>query len=74
MNVEDEDVKLGQTLSQFKEFFADFDPTMKGLALSNSDEIRAVHNSFARQSVFEFDAKFAKEDDDVFHFVAYVPI
>ena len=46
----------------------------KGLALSNSDDIRSVHNSFARQSVFEFDAKFAKEDDDVFHFVAYVPI
>merc|ERR1711994_369775 len=44
------------------------------MGLSNSDEIRAVHNSFARQSVFEFDAKFAKEDDDVFHFVAYVPI
>jgi len=74
MNVEHEEVKLGQTLTQFKEFSADFDPTMKGLALSNSDEIRAVHNSFARQSVFEFDAKFAKEDDDVFHFVAYVPI
>ena len=72
MNVEDEDVKLGQTLSQFKEFSADFDPTMKGLALSNSDEIRAVHNSFARQSVFEFDAKFAKEDDDVFHFVGNI--
>ena len=72
MNVEDEEVKLGQTLSQFKEFSADFDPTMKGLALSNSDEIRAVHNSFARQSVFEFDAKFAKEDDDVFHFVGNI--
>ena len=72
MNVEDEEVKLGQTLSQFKEFSADFDPTMKGLALSNSDEIRTVHNSFARQSVFEFDAKFAKEDDDVFHFVGNI--
>ena len=74
MNVNCPDVKLGKTLSDFKEFSADFDPTMKGLALSNSEDIRAVHNSFARQSVFEFDAKFAKEDDDVFHFVAYVPI
>jgi ubiquitin carboxyl-terminal hydrolase L5 len=45
-----------------------------GLALSNSEEIRTVHNSFARQSVFEFDSKMATKDDDVFHFVAYVPI
>lgn len=73
MNVDSPDVKLGKTLQEFKEFSADFDPTMKGLALSNSDDIRTVHNSFSRQSVFEFDAKFAKEDDDVFHFVAYVP-
>ena len=68
MNVECPDVSLGKTLSDFKEFSADFDPTMKGLAMSNSEELRTTHNSFARQSVFEFDAKFAKEDDDVFHF------
>jgi len=74
MNVDCPDVSLGKTLSDFKEFSADFDPTMKGLAMSNSEELRTTHNSFARQSVFEFDAKFAKEDDDVFHFVAYVPI
>ena len=48
---------------------------MKGLALSNSEEIRSVHNSFARQSIFEFDSKMQnKEEDDIFHFVAYVPI
>ena len=68
MNVDCPDVNLGKTLTEFKEFSADFDPTMKGLAMSNSEELRSTHNSFARQSVFEFDAKFAKEDDDVFHF------
>ena len=68
MNVDCPDVTLGKTLSDFKEFSNDFDPTMKGLAMSNSEELRTTHNSFARQSVFEFDAKFAKEDDDVFHF------
>ena len=75
LNVSHPDVELGSTLSGFKEFTSSFDAGMKGLALSNSDEIRSIHNSFARQSIFEFDSKpQTKEDDDVFHFVAYVPI
>jgi len=68
-------VELGNTLSVFKEFTSSFDAGMKGLALSNSEEIRSIHNSFARQSIFEFDSKPQnKEDEDIFHFVAYVPI
>ena len=74
LNLECPEVKLGNVLSNFREFAKDFDPVNKGWALSNSDEIRTVHNSFARQTVFEFDARAAKEDDDVFHFVAYLPI
>ena len=35
---------------------------------------RSVHNSFSRQSIFELDSKAATKDDDVFHFVSYVPI
>ena len=66
-------VDLGETLTNFKEFSKDFDPTMKGLALSNSDVIRLVHNTFARQQMFEFDAKQAEKDDDVFHFISYIP-
>lgn len=68
------DVQLGSTLSEFKEFSQHFDPAMKGLALSNSDVIKQVHNSFARQQMFEFEAKVAQKDDDVFHFVSYIPI
>lgn len=75
MNVNHPDVELGSTLTGFKEFTSSFDAGMKGLALSNSDEIRSIHNSFARQSIFEFDSKMqSKEDEDIFHFVAYVPI
>lgn len=66
-------VELGDSLQNFKEFSKDFDPTMKGLALSNSDNIRHVHNTFARQQMFEFDAKQADKDDDVFHFISYIP-
>ncbi|KAG8556322.1 hypothetical protein GDO81_018026 [Engystomops pustulosus] len=68
------DVLLGETLSEFKEFTHSFDAAMKGLALSNSEVIRQVHNSFARQQMFEFDAKSSTKDDDAFHFVSYVPL
>lgn len=66
-------IELGDTLQNFKEFSKDFDPTMKGYALSNSDVIRLVHNTFARQQMFEFDATKADKDDDVFHFISYIP-
>jgi len=40
LNLAHPEVELGSTLSSFKEFVSSFDATMKGLALSNSDEIR----------------------------------
>lgn len=48
LNCKHPDLHLGSTLTDFKEFTQTFDGNMKGLALSNSDTIRAVHNSFAR--------------------------
>ncbi|XP_044157212.1 ubiquitin carboxyl-terminal hydrolase isozyme L5 isoform X1 [Bufo gargarizans] len=74
LNTTHPDVNLGETLSEFKEFTQTFDAAMKGLALSNSEVIRQVHNSFARQQMFEFDAKSSAKDDDAFHFVSYVPV
>jgi len=74
LNCDHSDLELGDTLSNFKEFAQDMDPKLKGLTLSNSDMIREVHNSFSRQQMFEFDEKMAKKDDDVFHFVSYLPI
>jgi len=74
LNIASSDVKLGSTLQEFKDFCGSFDGVMKGLALSNSEPIRAVHNSFSHQTLFEFDAKKADKDDDVFHFVSYIPI
>jgi ubiquitin carboxyl-terminal hydrolase L5 len=74
LNCDHEDLELGKTLTDFKKFTQGFDPASRGLALSNSDLIRQVHNSFARQQMFEFDEHAAKKDDDVYHFVGYLPI
>lgn len=74
LNCRHSDISLGSTLSEFKEFSQSFDANMKGLALSNCQQIRAVHNSFARQTLFEFDSKLASKDDEVYHFIGYMPI
>ncbi|XP_036101396.1 ubiquitin carboxyl-terminal hydrolase isozyme L5-like [Molossus molossus] len=73
LNCTNQDVHSGETLSEFKEFSQSFDAARKGLPLSNSDVIRQVHNSFARQRMFEFDAKTSAKED-AFHFVSYVPV
>ncbi len=41
--------------------------------MENADFIRVAHNSFARQEPFEYEEVEAKENDDVFHFVSYLP-
>jgi ubiquitin carboxyl-terminal hydrolase L5 len=74
LNISHGDVELGATLSEFKEFASSFTPTDRGLCLTNSEPIRKVHNSFARQQMFELDDSLAKKDEDVFHFVSYIPI
>lgn len=65
--------ELGTTLGEFKSFTGDFTPDLKGLAISNSEEIRKTHNGFSRQEPFINEEVKATEKDDVFHFVAYVP-
>lgn len=51
------------------------DEQLRGEALSNSELIRDVHNSFARSSPFVDEAQQrATEEDDVYHFIAYTSI
>ncbi|RKP35239.1 hypothetical protein BJ085DRAFT_22840 [Dimargaris cristalligena] len=68
-------IELGDELRQFKEFTHEFSPELKGLAISNSDVIRTVHNSFARSDLFVNDEPASASDsNDVFHFISYVPV
>lgn len=66
---------MGTPLREFKDFTTGFPAEFRGEALSNSELIRDVHNSFAKSSPFVDETqRTASEDDDVYHFIAYTPI
>ncbi|RIA84832.1 ubiquitin carboxyl-terminal hydrolase isozyme L5-like protein [Glomus cerebriforme] len=69
-------IDLGADLENFKDFTRLFDPYNKGLAITNSELIRGVHNSFARSDPFFLDQtdQSSSEKEDIFHFISYVPV
>ncbi|XP_068159313.1 ubiquitin carboxyl-terminal hydrolase isozyme L5 [Drosophila tropicalis] len=77
LNLQHEDIELGETLLQFKEMCQKCDPYKRGQNLGNSLKIRQVHNSFARPEIFDLDAikqQSSLIEDDFYHFVGYMPI
>ncbi|KAI1133848.1 ubiquitinyl hydrolase [Hypoxylon sp. FL0543] len=75
MNRDSSEVDIGTQLQDFKEFTLALPPEFRGEALSNSELIRDVHNSFARSSPFVDETqRQGGETEDAFHFVAYTPI
>jgi len=77
-NIEDKEnhVNLGEELTQFRNFCSGFSPEMTGESIGNSEIIRQAHNSFARPEPFVMEQEEAvneKDQEDVFHFIAYLP-
>lgn len=62
-------------MKDFYDFTKELASEDKGLALSNSEAIRKLHNSFSRPEPFIFkeDKKKKTKPSDVYHFVSYVP-
>lgn len=76
LNLDEGSVDLGNTLKELKSFASALPADMRGLAISNSDVIRNMHNSFARSDSFLSDPEREKNSDqgsDPFHFIAFVP-
>jgi len=70
-----DEIDVGTPLKDFKDFTYGLPAEFRGEALSNSELIRDVHNSFAKSSPFVDETqRTATEDDDVYHFIAYTPI
>ena len=68
-------ITIGDELSNLKGFTEEFDYVTRGEVLSNSEVIRSAHNSFAPQQAFVVeDPEREKETEDVYHFIAYLPI
>lgn len=66
------DAEIGPHLKAFKEFTADLDTQMRGLALSNSEVIREAHNSFRLVTDIVPEKDKDSKKDDAFHFVGYI--
>lgn len=72
-------VDLGPTISNFGEFADAFDPGLRGETISNSEDMRAVHNSFSKPNPFIDDRDQDPRDrdensDGLYHFISYIPV
>ncbi|GAA6064723.1 hypothetical protein JCM10212_005846 [Sporobolomyces blumeae] len=75
LNIEDDNVQLGDELGNLKAFSDGLDPQTRGEIITNSQKIREVHNSFARSDPFHLEEHRPQdESEDAYHFITYLPI
>ncbi|KAL3898540.1 MAG: hypothetical protein SGCHY_002674 [Lobulomycetales sp.] len=75
LNLSGNQIDVGQSLRDFREFTHHFPSDLKGEAINNSDLIRNVHNSFAKSDPFQLEVAAPQDEkDDVFHFISFVPV
>lgn len=72
-------IPLGSMLADFKQFTADFDPELKGMAIGEHEVIRQIHNGFARPEAMYIDEEEAgkrrdRPTEDPFHFISILPV
>uniref|UniRef100_A0A6A7G987 Ubiquitin carboxyl-terminal hydrolase n=1 Tax=Hirondellea gigas TaxID=1518452 RepID=A0A6A7G987_9CRUS len=68
------EIDVGPVLRNFRDFTMDFAPDDRGMALTNSIEIRNAHNEFKRPEPFVVESKKNSSDgEDAFHFITYIP-
>jgi ubiquitin carboxyl-terminal hydrolase L5 len=65
-------IELGENMNNFREFCIHLDPYSRGLAIGESDHIRTIHNSFAKQEPFVFQKVKSDKEEDAFHFISYI--
>lgn len=74
----DDQIDIGEELKNFKLFTNDFDSSLKGESISNSESIRSIHNSFSCPSLLSDDNNRNKQNendaknDGLFHFIGYI--
>ncbi|KAL0248880.1 hypothetical protein GEMRC1_004114 [Eukaryota sp. GEM-RC1] len=66
-------VIFSDQLLEFKHTTFLYDADAKGVAISNSPFLLEAHRSFERPSPMVTDTSAAGKEDDVFHFIAYLP-
>ncbi|ODV92078.1 hypothetical protein CANCADRAFT_82019 [Tortispora caseinolytica NRRL Y-17796] len=67
-------IDIGSELEEFRSFTIEFDPTLRGECLTNSNTIQTVHNSFSKPQLLVDEESQNKSAEDAFHYVAYLPI
>jgi ubiquitin carboxyl-terminal hydrolase L5 len=67
------DIDVGSELENLRNFCVGMSAQDRGYVIGNSEVIRTAHNSFAKQEPIQIEKVAAGDDDDVFHFISYVP-